>query len=304
MLFSPGDPDDPRIGDVARTVDTEEFEKSEWEIAVIGFPDDRGIALNHGRPGAVEGPDAIRKRFYRLVAPTENSLQIADLGDLRMTESLEGDHAAAADAIRLALLRAKRVTVLGGGHDWGFAPISAQLGKGRIGFINFDAHLDVRQSSVPHSGTSYRRALEAGVRGEDAIWFGVQRSATAKQHERYVMEKGGKIFFAGEENNAQAFLSATDTLLSRCGGVDVSLDMDVFSTPDAPGVSAPQPTGLEARAVFGLLSKLLSSPKVQTFGIYETSPPLDLDDRTSRLAARCLWEACRAIIGGSVRFKG
>ena len=77
--------------------------------------------------------------------------------------------------------------------------------------------------------------------------------------------------------------------------LDVSLDMDVFSMADAPGVSAPQPLGLAACDVVTRLSTVLSRPTLRTFGIYETAPLLDTEgEPTSRLAARCLWEAISA----------
>ncbi|MCH8274660.1 MAG: formimidoylglutamase [Armatimonadetes bacterium] len=296
LLYSRGEPDDPRLGDVTQTPTVREFEKRDWDIVLIGLPDDRGIAMNRGRPGAAEGPSAIRKWFYRLVPPATD-LRIADLGDLVMTDSLEADHAAATEATALGLSRAKRVALLGGGHDWAFSPIAALKQAGRTGFINLDAHLDVRPSAVPHSGTSYWRALEAGVQGEDAVWFGVQKASAAKMHKEYVEAKGGRVFFGdgSKGSDPEALLREAKSLSGRCDAVDLSLDMDVFAMSEAPGVSAPQPGGLEARTVLVLLGELLRSERVRTFGIYETSPPNDVMEMTSRLAARCLWEGCAGL---------
>ncbi|MER3485270.1 MAG: formimidoylglutamase, partial [Chloroflexota bacterium] len=106
---------------------------------------------------------------------------------------------------------------------------------GRTGFINVDAHLDVRASEVHHSGTSYWRALESGVRGEDALWFGVQPSATSLFHREYVLAKGGSVV-ADELSEATR---AAQQILDQCELVDLSLDMDVFAMSAAPGVSAP-----------------------------------------------------------------
>jgi formiminoglutamase len=310
-FYSRGEADDPRLGDVVKAVSLEELQRSRWDWVLVGFPDDRGVVLNQGRPGAGEGPNAIRGAFYRLVPPW-HPLQMADLGNLVMTDSLMEDHSAGRHLVAGALACARRVGVLGGGHDWGFVPIDAQArsgvpfgeqrthseGKPRIGFINFDAHLDVRASNVPHSGTPFWRALETHVRGEDALWFGVQVTSMARVHREYVLAKGGKIFLADAEysETRRSFLREAQSLLNRCDGVDVSLDMDVFRMAEAPGVSAPQPLGLEAKEVVGLLREILRSPKVRTFGIYETSPPHDPTGITSRLAARCLWESVVTLI--------
>src|SRR5687767_14836584 len=123
-------------------VSLQEFDQKRWDWAIIGLPDDRGVALNGGRVGAASGPNAIRKWFYRLVPPLD-SVSIADLGDLTMSDDLHSDHNRAIQAIAIALGNAERVAILGGGHDWGFCPIAALMQGGRAGFINFDAHLDV-----------------------------------------------------------------------------------------------------------------------------------------------------------------
>ncbi len=312
-FYSRGESDDPRLGDVVKAISLESLSQSQWDWVLIGFPDDRGIALNQGRIGAGEGPNAIRGAFYRLVPPW-HPLQMADIGNLVMTDNLSADHSAGSYLVALALASSRRVAVIGGGHDWGFVPIDAQArsgifpesqagepkGKPRIGFINFDAHLDVRASHVPHSGTAFWRALESHVRGEDALWFGVQVTSMARVHREYVLAKGGKIYLADTDlsETRRSFLRDAMSLIQRCDGVDVSLDMDVFRMTEAPGVSAPQPLGLEGREVIGLLREVLRSPKVRTFGIYETSPPLDPIGITSRLAARCLWESVVTLTKG------
>lgn len=287
VLFTRDDPDDRRLGDVVRQVTLAEFEKDAWDWAILGLPDDRGVALNGGRPGAADGPAAIRKWLYRLV-PTQD-LRLADLGDLSMTDSLHADHATASDAIAIALGRSTRVAILGGGHDWGFSPIAALMQGGSVGFVNFDAHLDVRPSKVHHSGTSYWRALEGGVKGRFAAWAGVQRSATSPAHSRYVEAKDGTIVWAEEPMER-----VLQTLTTEGGPdyFDISLDMDVFTMAVAPGVSAPQPAGCLIEDLLPTLHKTLQDRRVRTFGIYETAPALDYaGDPTSRLAARCLWEA-------------
>lgn len=283
LLYTRGDRHDPRMGDVTVMPSLRKFEKTDWDVAILGFADDRGVVLNLGRPGAAQGPNKIREHFYKMVAP--EPYKIADLGDLVLSEDLDADHARATDAIVIALGRAKRVVVLGGGHDWGYAPIAALLQAGRTGFLNVDAHLDVRASEVHHSGTSYWRALEGGVRGEDALWFGVQPSATSTFHREYVLAKGGRIF----RTEVEEAVKAAAEILDQCNLVDVSLDLDVFAMSTAPGVSAPQPNGLSVQTVLDFLAPALKSPKVRTFGIYELCPPHDVEDMTARLAARCLW---------------
>lgn len=291
LLYSRGDRDDPRMGDLARMVSLQEFDRQRWDWAIIGLPDDRGVALNGGRPGAAHGPAAIRKWLSRLISPQE--LSLADLGDMEMSDDLHADHDRAAQAIAIALGKAERVAILGGGHDWGFSPISALLQGGRTGFINFDAHLDVRPDKVHHSGTSYWRALEGGVKGSDASWFGVQSAATSVAHVEYVEAHGGRISWGDQPAQDPDWIAhALNEEMVEYDYLDVTLDMDVFSMADAPGVSAPQAIGIPAFELLAVLSNALKMSQLRTFGIYETAPPLDgAAEPTSRLAARCLWEA-------------
>jgi formiminoglutamase len=293
LLFSRGDSEDKRLGDIAQMVSLQDFDKQRWDWAIIGLPDDRGVALNGGRVGAAEGPAAIRKWFYRLVSTGD--VKIADLGDMEMSDDLHADHDRATEAIAIALGKAERVAVLGGGHDWGYCPIAALQQGGSVGFVNFDAHLDVRPSKVHHSGTSYWRALENGVKGENAAWIGVQSSAASLAHVNYVRAHGGSITWADGANDDMEVGDALDPISAQYDLLDVSLDMDVFAMADAPGVSAPQPLGLAAYDVVTMLATLFERPSFRTFGIYETAPPLDLPgEPTARLAARCLWEAVAA----------
>lgn len=292
LLFSRGDSDDPRLGDIVQMPTPSEFGKLKWDCAIIGFPDDRGVALNKGRVGAKKAPNAIRHWLYRLVPPFQNA-KIADLGDMQMTDDLHHDHNEAAAAVIFALSHATRVLILAGGHDWGYAPIQALLSAGKTGFLNLDAHLDVRASLEHHSGTSYWRALETGVSGDNAIWYGVQRSAMSLAHEEFVYAKGGHLFCTDRMDmlDLAPLLGAVN---SRVDALDISLDMDVFEMSAAPGVSAPQAAGITVEAGIELLSIALELSKVRTMGIYELSPEHDTNEMTARLAARCAWEAIRS----------
>lgn len=289
-FYSRGDSTDPRLGDLVAAPNLTEFQSRRWDLAIIGFPDDRGVLLNKGRKGASEGPTALRHQFYRLVPP-KHQIAIADLGDLVLSENLEADHNSASSLISVALGNADRVVILGGGHDWGFAPIRAIADMGRAGFVNIDAHLDVRPDKVSHSGTSYWKALEGPIEGQNAIWFGIQPTVTSSFHLDYALAKGGTVFF-GEDpwTDLKPYAKALSGLDQRCDAIDVSLDLDVFAMSVAPGVSAPQVTGLEVPVGLTVFRAALRAPSVKTVGIYELSPTHDVAGMTARLAARCLWE--------------
>src|SRR5699024_3977698 len=69
----------------------------------------------------------------------------------------------------------------------------------------------------------------------------------------------------------------------------VTLCADVISSAFAPGVSAPQPLGLDPEKVLMFLKYILRSEKVVSFDIAEVSARLDQDHTTANLAAVILF---------------
>src|SRR3982750_4758821 len=86
--------DDPRVG---RLLGARLRAGEPPAAVVLGFPTDEGVRRNGGRPGAAEGPSAIRGSLYRLApdarsSPFEELLgRTSDLGDLVISGNLEQD---------------------------------------------------------------------------------------------------------------------------------------------------------------------------------------------------------------------
>src|SRR5439155_26793165 len=91
------DPEDPRVGSLLGTGTTPD----EADVVLVGFPTDEGVRRNGGRPGAAEGPDALRRVLWTLTPDAERhgdftSLlrRTADLGNLAVAGDLEEDQEA------------------------------------------------------------------------------------------------------------------------------------------------------------------------------------------------------------------
>ncbi len=65
----------------------------------------------------------------------------------------------------------------------------------------------------------------------------------------------------------------------------VTVCSDVFSSAFAPGVSAPQPLGLDPEKVLIFLKHILRSRKTVSFDIAEVSPRFDQDNAMANLAS-------------------
>jgi formimidoylglutamase len=301
IYFSRKDPKDRRLGEIWN-----EPAKNP-NVVLLGWPDDRGISANKGRPGAAQGPDEIRKALYKSTPGLNGELaqlSFADLGNLKLETSIEKSHESAAEHVAEAIRRGAVPITLGGGNDYAYADVLG-LRKGlgdqaTIGVINIDAHFDVRDSSNgPNSGTPYFQLLESKVfSGEQFVEFGIQPNHNSTDHYKYVQAKGAQILtldVVQTRGPAKVFYQCLQNLKKDCSAIYVSLDIDSVRQADAPGCSAPYPNGFTAEDAerFGQLAG--DEPAVKMFSIYEVSPPLDRDGQTSALAASIVWRFIQAL---------
>ena len=268
------------------------------QIALIGFASDTGVRRNFGRPGAVEGPQAIKRALAKLPAHVPPSWHFYDAGTVVCSDdNLESAQASLAHLIALLLEAECFPIVLGGGHElaWGhYQGVVAAYPHERLGIVNCDAHFDLRDplpNQQTTSGSSFYQIAEecrARNRPFHYLALGIQKLQNispffhrAEQFEAQVIdvEKARQTSMALE--TLRAFIGNAERLF-------VSLCMDVFAAAFAPGVSAPQPFGLTPSELLPLLLALTREKKCITFHLAEVAPPLDRDGQTVALAAELL----------------
>lgn len=317
LFFTRNDPQDPRIGDLARQLPelagaeavfdaiSEAHAKAGGSrgFVIAGYPDDEGIRLNGGRLGSALAPTEIRRVLYK-TTPAPYSMQEAagiwDLGDLRVgaLPSLETRHQVVTATAEAVLHAGLNWIGLGGGHDYGFADADAFCGWAKSRgvrplVINFDAHLDVRPTSKGlSSGTPFFRMLEKYPE-TDFVEIGIQSQCTSRAHLEWVKSRGARVLTQEElEASGEPMATAVIRLLGdwivRPRPVFVSVDIDGFSNAVAPGCSQSWATGFMPADFFPTLSILAKRLDVKVLGIYEVSPPLDQDFRTAKLAAQVI----------------
>lgn len=270
-------------------------------FALLGFQCDEGVSRNQGRTGAAQGPDALRTALAKLPVARE-SLLCYDAGNITCTDGdLEAAQQALGEAVALLLKAGLTPILIGGGHEiaWGhYQGIETTLGESTLGIINFDAHFDMRpllSNQQGSSGTPFLQianAHEHAKRRFDYNCIGIQRTgnipllfSTAKQH-------GVHMILAEALHEPDYYQSGPfiDRVLNDNDHIYLSLCLDVFATPYAPGVSAPQPLGVTPWQVIPLVRKLAHSGSVISYDIAELCPPFDDDQRTARLAAHLIYE--------------
>lgn len=295
---------DVRPSSFAATIRTDRHEGC--GVALVGLPDDTGVKLNRGRPGAAEGPAAFRAALAGYGAPFDGArnraidVKVCDIGDVEPAAG--GDEAALFETharIEAVLANVHKAGLMpiciGGGHDLTLPAVTA-LSKhagGAVGGVNFDAHLDVR--TRVGSGMAFRKLIEAGHLDARAfVEIGLGRFANDEADLAWLLEQESHLVFADElvepdvsvQMRTRGLAPALHgSAINGTGDVFVSLDLDAIDSSFAPGVSAINPSGLDLRHATALAQAAGAEERVKHFDIMELSPPNDVSGRTARLAA-------------------
>jgi formiminoglutamase len=196
--------------------------------------------------------------------------------------------------------------ILGGGHETAYCGYLAQgqlPKKSELGIINFDAHFDLRTCDAGVGATSGSWALQIS---EDCLKkniplhylvLGVQQYSNTRRLFELAVELGFPYFLAEDFTNDQLhkMLNTINGILANSNHLLLSIDMDVFGSAFAPGVSASSFNGIAPNAMFKrLLRHIVLSGKVSAVDISEVNPQYDVDNRTSRLAAAFIFDIVQA----------
>ena len=299
---------------------------SNQHIGLIGFACDQGVRRNQGRVGARAAPPLIRQAFAAL--PVIADLQqrfdgqlpalLGDAGDINCHDNndfaasiLEQAQVTYADKVSHIIKQGGLPIGLGGGHAiayGSFLGLWQALQKTeatddisstdtdsqpRIGIINFDAHLDIRQSDVATSGTPFRQIAEhLHEQGQPFNYccIGVSRfSNTAALFDR--AKQLGVHIISDEDCTNKKWKKIAAQIIRFIESVDVlymTIDMDCLPSSVVPGVSAPAAYGINLAFVERAIKLILSSGKVKVADIAEINPTFDIDARSCKVAARLL----------------
>lgn len=266
-------------------------------ICLLGMPDDVGVSMNGGRPGAKGGPAAFRSALARYGVREPMGLDhplppIGDAGDIVPGDTLDETHARVS-AAATAIIQAGMFPVgIGGGHDLTFAFVRAacrSLGVDSGAYI--DAHLDVR--AEPGSGMPFRALVDhCGVR--TLVCVGAEPFVNSREHAAWFTSHGGRQIPTDEAVARPATLFPEDRAF-------LSLDLDAINVSQAPGVSAINPGGIDASDAAAICLHAGGNPRVRCFDIMELNPLFDLDFRTARVAVYCF---LHFLVGYSSRVPG
>ncbi|KAA2241956.1 formimidoylglutamase [Chitinophaga agrisoli] len=275
-------------------------------VVLLGFACDEGVRRNKGRTGAAQGPMALRKACAGFPAHFNEGIQFLDGGNIVCTDNnLEAAQDALSEAVQHILAAGYLPIVLGGGHEitYGHARgiyrhLQQQGGMPQLGLINFDAHFDLRipGDDGPNSGTSFWQLAQDCLQQTHPFRYlalGIQAHSNTAQLFRIAAETG-VIYLPADAFHSQdrnTLRTAINACLEQVEHIYLTIDLDVFAAPFAPGVSATAFNGIMPGGVFMECFRIiLQSGKVAGIDIAELNPALDIDNRTAKLGAALMFE--------------
>ena len=291
----------------------EKYASEKVDIAIIGFPFDEGVRRNGGRVGAKDAPASFRKMIKRagtVVNPEHGidcrNLKILDLGNVQVDDeaNLEKAHELLEECVYNALNRlgAATVFVVGGGNDQSYPNAKGLLRHvekfDRVGVINLDAHLDVRdlKNGQHHSGSPFRRLLQTeGFNGSHFVEYAAQGTQCSQKHVDFINEKGANIYWLQKDVERVGAVPLFNQILTKdfanTDKIFVSFDLDCVSMAWAGGVSCPSPLGLTAQNALEICFNAGHNSKVQLFDLSEYNPKIE-EYNTGKLVAAMFVHFC------------
>lgn len=282
-------------------------------LSLVGLACDLGVQANKGRPGACNGPNAIREALANL--PWHWNARLQDGGDIQAEQDLAAAQLHYANAVTEALRQQQVVLGLGGGHEIAWGSYQGLLNALQhtydepqtIGIINFDAHFDLRRPA-PHtsSGTPFRQIYNHCQLHGHAFHYaclGVSKAANTQAlfdfanatQTRYLLDTHCTL---------EAATALLTPMLQQIDQLYVTICLDAFPASAAPGVSAPSALGIDVRFAINMLHYLAKQQQPLNYkwtlcDIAEMNPGFDIDKRTARLAARLGFEVADALFASN-----
>lgn len=291
----------------------EDLKAGEIDVAFLGAPLDMGS----GWRDAQHGPLAMRMMGRGLggtdVASMVNPgsvLEMADYGNAAIDQmSTERSVQEVRRLVREIAETGAIPFIIGGDHSLEYPNVAAMAdvyGKGKVGVVHFDAHLDTGRGRVhllSHGQPIYRVMKEAHVRPEDYIQVGLRAHYSKDYYEWQRLI--GMRYHTMAEVERRGWDEVLDRVVKEASEnteyLYISFDVDVLDPAIEPGTGTPVSGGLTMREAIPILRRLCAESNIVGFDIVELAPELDPTYR-STLNANSLMFAC--LTGIAMRKEG
>ncbi len=255
---------------------------SEARTAILGVPLERTVSF---RGGPAQGPTAIRaassslETYSHLFRTDLSRLGVADLGDVDCEAPLNEVLEKTRTTVAHILHAGAAPLLLGGEHTITLPAVQAAAARGPVQVVALDAHSDLRDT----------------YRGERISHATVLRRCSEIAHALHIV--GARSLYGGEVDEP-FFVSSKDLprRLVRDMPIWLTLDLDALDPSQCPGVTNPEPAGLDYLDVVEIF-RLLQGKRVVGVDIVELAPPFDPSGVSAICAAKLAIEAMCALWG-------
>lgn len=257
---------------------------ADFDVALIGVPDDRGSLNNEGCDNA---PDEIRKYLYDLF-PGAWKAGIADLGNLKRGHS-PADTLFALSEVMASLIGNKILPVIiGGSQSLTFGMYKAYENLDKI--INIavvDSKFDL--GSGGNAELNSQNYLSKIILLKPNYLF----NFTNVGYQTYFIDQAeielmGKLLFdsyrLGHINND---FKEVEPLLRNADLI--SFDISAIKASEAPGNGNASPNGLTGEQACQIARYAAMSDKMTSIGFFELNPSFDRNGTTAYLMAEIIW---------------
>jgi formiminoglutamase len=263
---------------------TDEF--PDWmsaEIIVMGIPESRGSLEGSG---CEKAPNPIREKFYRLSSPVE-LLSIADLGNLKLGETVEDTCEKLRYVTEVLLKRGKIVIALGGSQEiiYGLYQAYENL-ELELQYVNIDNRLDLVDSEMGlnNHSVNHRIFAHTPVFLDHFVNLGSQRFLVTEAEDKILQGLNFERIRVGElyknPRLAEPFLREADL---------VALDLGALRMSEAPGNLHSSPAGLTVEQACQMMRYAGNGPTCTALALCEFNPEYDLNEQTSYISALLAW---------------
>ena len=252
------------------------------------------------------GPEGVIDVLDGSLVRFRDDLVLGDVGDFTIyvpqleptTESIrtrqQGIVARGAFPIMLGGDHYVSYPLIAGYHD---ARRAAGHGRGKIGYIQIDAHLDLQDNNPTHGpiwhGSNARRASELeGIDPRNMVWLGLLDVAWRDEWD-FVRRSGATALTIDQvrmRGIEQAVADALEVAGDGCDSIYLTVDIDSVDSAAAPGTGYTNFGGFTSREFLRVLKALGQSDKIGGIDLVEVTPPRDHGGITAYLAAMALVE--------------
>jgi arginase len=215
-----------------------------------------------------------------------------------------------AAAVAESLRNRRLPCVIGGDHScaggtWtGVARALHEKGHGTLGLVWVDAHMDAHTPSTSHTGRLHGMPLAWLLGQDDDPLYGLASGVVepsrvclvgVRSYEREEQQRleslGVRVIHMSEVHSRgvdAALDEAVDIASRGTAAYGISIDLDVVTPEDAPGVGTPVAGGISGRELSRSLARIGGGERLIALELVEYLPRLDRDGASAAVAVELI----------------